>query len=86
MATATMTTTTTATEQMSIPLLGGGKTHFTYSPIPLSEKANPAMFKDMGRQVHGYNPDTITPEQTQEIIEMLYRVSLPRALLLVARG
>ena len=83
MATATMTT-TTATEQMSIPLLGGGKTHFTYSPIPLSEKANPAMFKDMGRQVHGYNPDTVTPEQTQEIIEMLYRVSLPRALLLVA--
>lgn len=48
--------------------------HFTYKPIPAPASASPEHFKDFGRQVEGYVPSEVTPEQTQEIIEMLYKV------------
>ncbi|RSH93606.1 hypothetical protein EHS25_006252 [Saitozyma podzolica] len=50
--------------------------HFTYTPIPAPATASPEHFKDFGRQVEGYVPSEVTPEQTQEIIEMLYKHSI----------
>ena len=51
-------------------------TAFTYSPLPLPASANPKYFKNLGRRVEGFNPDTVTPEQMDEIIEMLYKHSV----------
>lgn len=67
MATMTSTTTTTAT----IPATGSSA--FTYSPIPTPPHADPTHFKDFGRQVKGYDPANVTPEQMQEIVHMLYK-------------
>jgi GH24 family phage-related lysozyme (muramidase) len=52
--------------------------HFTYTPIPAPASASPEHFKDFGRQVEGYVPSEVTPEQTQEIIDMLYKVGPAR--------
>ena len=48
---------------------------FTYSPLPLPPSANPAYFHDLGRTVEGFDPETVSEEQMDEIIDMLYRVS-----------
>jgi len=47
---------------------------YTYSGLPLPPAADPAAFKDFGRKVEGFNPDTIDDKGMAEIIEMLYKV------------
>ncbi|KAL7424820.1 hypothetical protein Q5752_000504 [Cryptotrichosporon argae] len=47
--------------------------HFTYAPVPPSPQADPKYFQNFGRKVEGFNPDAVTKEQMDEIIEMLYR-------------
>lgn len=47
--------------------------HFNYKPIPVPPSADPAMFKDFGRQVEGFEPDNVTSEQMEEIMDMLYK-------------
>jgi len=47
---------------------------YTYSGLPLPPAADPAAFKDFGRKVDGFNPDTIDEKGMAEIIEMLYKV------------
>lgn len=54
--------------------------HFKYKPIPFPHSADPAMFKDFGRQVEGFEPDNVTSEQMEEIMDMLYRVRATRAV------
>jgi hypothetical protein len=49
---------------------------YTYSGLPLPPAADPAAFKDFGRKVEGFNPDTIDDKGMAEIIEMLYKVRL----------
>jgi len=51
-------------------------THYTYSPVPLPSTADPKYFADFGRIVEGYDPDNVTKEQMDEIIEMLYKHSI----------
>jgi len=48
---------------------------YTYSGLPLPPAADPAAFKDFGRKVEGFNPDTIDDKGMAEIIDMLYKVS-----------
>ncbi|EIW72335.1 hypothetical protein TREMEDRAFT_26085 [Tremella mesenterica DSM 1558] len=50
--------------------------HFTYTPLPLPPHVKAEAFKDLGREVKGYDPAIVTPEQMDEIIEMLYRYSI----------
>ncbi|KAK8861763.1 hypothetical protein IAR55_002586 [Kwoniella newhampshirensis] len=50
--------------------------HFTYKPIPVASNANPLYFEDFGRQVEGFDPSRSTPEQMEEIINMLYKHSI----------
>jgi len=47
---------------------------YTYSGLPLPPAADPAAFKDFGRKVEGFNPDSIDEKGMAEIIEMLYKV------------
>lgn len=47
---------------------------YTYSGLPLPPAADPAAFKDFGRKVEGFNPDTIDDKGMAEIMEMLYKV------------
>lgn len=47
---------------------------YTYSGLPLPPAADPAAFKDFGRKVEGFNPDTIDDKGMAEIIDMLYKV------------
>lgn len=47
---------------------------YTYSGLPLPPAADPAAFKDFGRKVDGFNPDTIDEKGMAEIVEMLYKV------------
>ena len=58
--------------------------HLTYTPIPLPPSANPAYFGELGRQVEGYDPEHVTESQTEEIIEMLYKVRTPSSTCLIA--
>lgn len=58
-------------------------TAFTYHPLPLPSTANPVYFKDLGRRVEGFNPETVTPEQMEEIKDKLYAVSIPLILLYI---
>ncbi|OWZ31670.1 taurine catabolism dioxygenase TauD [Cryptococcus neoformans c45] len=50
--------------------------HFTYKPIPVPPSVDPTMFKDFGRQVEGFEPDNVTSEQMEEIMDMLYKHSI----------
>lgn len=43
--------------------------------LPLPPSADPSKFADFGREVKGVNPGTLTPEQFQEIRELLFKVS-----------
>lgn len=49
--------------------------NYTYSPLQVPPTADPAAFKDFGRKVDGFNPDTMDERGMAEIIDMLYRVS-----------
>ncbi|ORY35067.1 taurine catabolism dioxygenase [Naematelia encephala] len=51
-------------------------THFKYSPIPPPPTANPTYFAEFGRQVQGFDPSTVSEEQMNEIIDMLYKHSV----------
>ena len=48
---------------------------FSYSPLSVPPSADPAAFKDFGRKVEGFNPDTVDERGMAEIIDMLYKVS-----------
>ena len=50
-------------------------TAFQYHPLPLPSTANPAYFKELGRRVEGFDPETVTSEQMAEIKDKLYAVS-----------
>lgn len=54
--------------------MANASNHFKYKPIPIPPSADPAKFKDFGRQVEGFEPDNVTSEQMEEIMDMLYRV------------
>lgn len=54
--------------------MGNVSNHFTYKPIPVPPSVDPTMFKDFGRQVEGFEPDNVTSEQMEEIMDMLYKV------------
>lgn len=58
---------------------------FSYSPLSVPPSADPAAFKDFGRKVEGFNPDTIDERGMSEIIDMLYKVS-PRLGHVKSRG
>jgi hypothetical protein len=47
---------------------------YSYSGLPVPPSADPAAFKDFGRKVEGFNPDTIDDKGMAEIVEMLYKV------------
>ncbi|WVQ74627.1 hypothetical protein IAR50_004228 [Cryptococcus sp. DSM 104548] len=51
-------------------------THFSYKPVPLPPTANPDMFHEFGRQVEGFDPETVTDEQMDEIVDQLYKHSI----------
>lgn len=48
---------------------------FSYSPLTVPPSADPEAFKDFGRKVEGFNPDTVDERGMAEIVDMLYKVS-----------
>jgi hypothetical protein len=54
---------------------------YKYSGLPLPPAADPAAFKDFGRKVEGFNPDTIDEKGMAEIIDMLYKVCIGAELI-----
>lgn len=48
---------------------------YSYSPLPVPPSADPAAFKNFGRTVKGFEPDTVDQNGMAEIIDMLYKVS-----------
>ncbi|WVQ79542.1 hypothetical protein IAT38_001641 [Cryptococcus sp. DSM 104549] len=57
-------------------MVNAAPSHFTYSSIPVPASANPEFFKDFGRKVDGFDPATVTDDQMQEIVDMLYKHSI----------
>lgn len=49
----------------------------SYSPLPLPSSANPVFFQNLGREVKGFDPASMTDSQLEEIQEKLYKVSPP---------
>ena len=44
------------------------------APLPVPSTADASKLKDFGREVKGVNPGALSPEEFQEIHDLLYKV------------